>query len=134
MLSIFPSLLTYELIAPFILRVVLGALFINISILKIGAERERWSVFFNGFKMRPAIVFVWILATIEFVGGVFLVFGFLTQLVALIFTILTFAELSIEFKEEVLLKRNIIFYLLVFVISLSLLFTGPGFFAIDLPL
>lgn len=134
MLSIFPSLLTYQLIAPFILRIVLGALFINLSILKIGAEKERWNIFFNGFKMRPSILFVWILATIEFVGGVFLIFGFLTQLVALILAILTFAELFIEFKEEVLLKRNLIFYLLVFVISLSLLFTGPGFFAIDLPL
>ncbi len=134
MLSVFPELFTYGLLAPFILRVVLGALFLNLGILKFTKEKSRWITFFEGFRIKPAVIFLTILASIETIGGILLIIGLFTQVVALVFAILTFAELFIEFKEEALLKRNIIFYLLVFAISLSLLFSGAGFFAFDLPL
>ena len=134
MLNPFPELLTYNLLAPFILRVVLGYLFINLGYLKITSEKKRWQVFFEGIKLKPTLFFVKFFAVVEIVAGVMLIFGTLTQIAALVLVILTFGELYIEFKEESLLKRNLIFYLLVFTISLSLLFSGAGFFAFDLSL
>jgi len=134
MLSVFPEFLTYSLVAPFILRVVLGAIFINLGVLKFTSEKSRWSIFLDGVKLRPTKFILPIFALTEIIGGAFLVVGFLTQVMALIFAIITFAELSIEFREETFLKRNIVFYLLLCAISLSLLFSGAGFLAFDLPL
>ena len=134
MLNPFPELLAYSLLAPFILRLVLGYLFINLGYLKLTSEKNRWSLFFEAFKIKPTDFFVKILAYLEIVAGGFLILGFYTQVVALILAALTFGELYIEYKEESLLKRNLIFYLLIFAISLSLIFSGAGFFSFDLPL
>ena len=70
----------------------------------------------------------------EIVGGFFLIAGFMTQVTALVFSVMTFGEFYAEYREETLLKRDVIFYLLIFAISLSLLLSGAGIFAIDLPL
>jgi len=63
-----------------------------------------------------------------------LILGFYTQISALILAIITFAETYIEYKESAILKRNLIFYIILFAILLSLLLSGAGAFAIDLPL
>ncbi|MEK7552470.1 MAG: DoxX family protein [Patescibacteria group bacterium] len=132
MLNPFPELLSFGLIAPFILRIILGYLFINVGYLKITSEKKRWQSFFEGIKLKPASFFVKFFGFVEIIAGVMLVIGLFTQITALILAILTFGELYIEFKEESLLKRNLVFYLLIFTISLSLIFSGAGFFAFDL--
>jgi len=134
MLSVFPELLNYQLFAPLILRVVLGFILLNLGYAKFKLERERWEITFEALKLKPKSTFVSAFGLIEMVGGLALIVGFYTQIAALIFVILTFIELYIEQKEEVLLKRDAVFYLLLFAIALSLLFTGAGFFAFDLPL
>jgi len=134
MLNHFPEFLSYGLIAPFILRIVLGYLFINLGYLKLTSEKKRWQIFFEGIKLRPVLFFLKFFACVEIIAGVMLILGLFTQIAALILAILTFGELYIEFKEESLLKRSFVFYLLVFTISLSLLFSGAGFFAFDLSL
>jgi uncharacterized membrane protein YphA (DoxX/SURF4 family) len=134
MLNPFPELLTYGLLAPFILRLVLGYLFINLGYLKLTSEKNRWLISLETLRLKPAILFVKIFALIEIAGGVMLVLGAYTQIAALVLALLTFAELYVEYKEESLLKRNLVFYLLIFAISISLLFSGAGFFAFDLPI
>lgn len=134
MLNTFPELLSYSLLAPFILRVVLGYLFVNLGYLKLKSEKSRWLLFFEAAKVKPAGIFLKIFAFIEMIGGAMLIFGFLTQIAAVVLAILTFGELYVEYKEESLLKRNLIFYILIFAISLSLVFSGAGAFALDLPL
>lgn len=134
MLSVFPNLLTYQLLAPFILRLVVGLIFLDLGYLKLTKEKESWNLFFKTIHFQPTIVFVMIFAIIEIVGGLFLISGFLTQLVALIFAIILFAEAYIEIRDSQLIKRDIVFYLLLLIICISLLFLGAGAFAFDLPL
>jgi uncharacterized membrane protein YphA (DoxX/SURF4 family) len=71
---------------------------------------------------------------IEIVTGVFLIFGFLTQLMILlaiyIFLNLIFIE---KYIARVFDFPNILYVTLIF-ISISLLFLGPGMFSVDLPI
>ena len=134
MLNPFPDFLTYSFFAPFILRVVLGAIFLNLGYLKFKSERERWIASCSALGLRPAEYWVSLFGAIQIIGGAMLILGFYTQIAALVFVIITLSELWVEYKEERILIRDIVFYLLVLTISLSLLLSGAGAFAIDLPL
>lgn len=134
MLNIFPELLTYQLLSPFILRVVVGMLFISLGYLELTKEKERWLKVFELIRFRPARMWVKVFGAIEIAGGALLVIGLFTQGAALLFAIIGLAEAYIENRAPVVLKRNIVFYILITAISLSLLFTGAGFFAVDMPL
>ena len=134
MLNTFPSLLNFSLLAPVVLRIVLGLIFINLGYIELTSEKKRWAAFFETVHLKPATIFVILMGLFEIVGGFFLIAGFMTQVTALVFSIMTFGEFYAEYREETLLKRDVIFYLLIFAISLSLLLSGAGIFAIDLPL
>lgn len=134
MLNPFPDLLTYSLLAPLILRVVLGFIFIDLGLLKLKGEKERWRATFEALYLRPADFFVPLYALLQIAGGILLIIGLWTQVAALMFVIFTGAELYIEWSAKEILKRDLVFYLLIFIISLSLLFTGAGAFAFDIPL
>src|SRR3989344_279576 len=105
MLNPFPELLMYSLLGPFILRVVVGLIFIDLGFLKFRSEKERWLASFETLRLRPADLLLPIYALLQIVGGALLVIGLWTQVAALIF-----------------------------IISLSLLLTGAGTYAIDIPL
>ena len=134
MLSVFPSLLTYQMFSPLILRVVLGFVLVTLGYLKLKKERARWNLFFQTIHLKPAHLFTKAFGLLEIFGGIALILGFYTQVAALVFAVINLCELCVESKEATLLKRDMVFYLLLFVIALSLLFTGPGFYAFDLPL
>ena len=134
MLNPFPEFLTYGLLAPLFLRLVLGIIFVNLGYLKFGREKAIWRRFFDLTLFKPAGLWVGLFALIQIVGGLMLIAGFYTQIAALVFVVITLLELYVEKREPVLLNRNFVFYLLLFAISLSLLFSGAGFFAFDLPL
>lgn len=133
-LNPFPELLTFGLLAPFLLRVTLGFILINLGHLKLTKERVRWETAFEtmGFKSKESLTKIF--GFIEIAGGLALILGFYTQIAALVFALIAFAELYVEQKEESLFARDVVFYLLLFVIALSLLFSGAGFFALDYPL
>lgn len=122
------------MMGPFILRIVLGLIFIDLGILKFKSEKSRWIASFEAISLKPADILVSIYGALQVIGGVMILVGFYTQVAALAFVILTGTELYLEWKEGALLKRNIVFYILLFAIALSLLLTGAGAFAIDLPL
>lgn len=134
MLNPFPELLAFSLLAPATLRLVLGLIFIDLGVLKLRGEKERWIETFDTFYLRPADFFVVLYAAIQVIGGALLIVGLWTQVAALAFVILTGIELGIEWRAKEILKRDLVFYLLLFVISLSLLLTGAGAFAFDIPL
>jgi len=134
MLNTFPDLLTYSQLAPFILRVILGIIMIDLGFLKFYSERERWVALFDVINLRPSVWFVKVFALIEIIGGAMIAVGSYTQIIALVFVIITLSELILEWKEETLIKRNLPFYFLLFTISLSLIFSGAGAFAFDLPI
>lgn len=134
MLNPFPELLNYALLAPFILRVVIGLIFIDLGFLKFRSEKARWIASFEALHLRPADLLVALYAIIQIIGGTLLLVGLWTQVAALVFVVSTGAELYIEWSAREVLKRDMVFYLLLFVISISLLLTGAGAFAFDLPL
>jgi uncharacterized membrane protein YphA (DoxX/SURF4 family) len=134
MLNPFPELLTYSLLAPFILRVTLGFILVNLGYLKLKSEKSRWEIIFEMLHIKEKSLATKILAYVEIIGGLALIAGFYTQIAALVFVILFGIEFFIEKREVTLMKRDIVFYTVMFVIALSLLFSGAGFFAFDLPL
>ena len=134
MLNPFPELLSFSLLGPFVLRVVLGLIFIDLGILKFRGEKTRWLASFETLNIHPADLMLAIYALLQIVGGVFLIAGFWTQVAALVLAVFSGIELGIEWKAREVLKRDLVFYLLLFVISVSLLFTGAGAFAFDIPL
>ena len=134
MLNPFPELLSLGLIAPLILRVVIGLVFINTGYLKLTKEKQRWLVFVNAIRLKPAKQIVFVLGILEIVAGGMLIVGLSVQYVCIALLLLTAKEWAVEYKEDVLVARDIVFYSLVGAILLSLLLTGAGFLAFDLPL
>jgi putative oxidoreductase len=133
-LNVFPDLLIFDRLAPLILRVVLGLILADVGYLKFKSEKARWKIFFEGFGLNGKDIFVKIFGCIEILGGVALIFGFYTQISALVIALITFIEAYAEYKDSSLVKRNLVFYILLLAISISLLFTGAGAFSLDLPL
>ena len=134
MLNPFPELLMYSLLGPFILRVLVGLIFIDLGYLKFREEKERWLAYFETLGLRPADLFLPLYALLQVVGGLLLLVGLWTQVAALAFAIFTGIELYVEWQAREILKRDMVFYVLILAISLSLLLTGAGAYAIDIPL
>ena len=133
-LNTFPNLLTFSTLSPLILRVVLGIIIINLGNLKLGKEHVAWQELFETINLQPAKFCVKVLAFIEIIGGFMLLTGAYTQLVSIIFATLFFCEAVLDYRESELEERDLTFYILMFTISLSLIFLGAGAFALDLPL
>ena len=133
-LNTFPELLTYGVLSPFILRVVIGFIVINLGFLKLGKEKKDWQELLETINFHPAKYLVKLLAFIEIIGGLLLLAGAYVQVVAIIFSIVFFCEAILDYRDENLEDRNLTFYILIFAISLSLIFSGAGAFAFDLPL
>ncbi len=134
MLNPFPELLVYSMIAPFILRVVVGFIFIDLGILLFKGEKQRWILSLQTLRVPNPKIVVKIIGIIEIAGGVALLVGAYTQIAALVLALLNFIETYIEYKNPEVIKRTFVFYALIFAITLSLLFSGAGAFAFDLPL
>lgn len=112
----------------------MGLVFLDLGLLKFKSERSRWISTFEAVGLRPADALVSLYALVQIVGGLMLLVGFYTQVAALAFAILTGIEVYLEWREKNLLKRSLVFYILLFGVSVSILLTGAGAFAVDLPL
>jgi len=124
----------YSFLAPFVLRLVIGCIFIDLGLLKFKGEKSTWLSSFEALGLRPADLLLPIYAMLQIVGGIMLIIGLWTQVAALAFVIFTGIELYVEWQAREILKRDMVFYVLLFAISLSLLLTGAGAYAIDIPL
>lgn len=127
--SLFPQLFTYEFFAPTILRIFLGGFFILFCYLKFKDIPGKTELFFS-LGIKPARFWVLFIAILEFISGIFLLFGFLTQLVVIISALLMLIAIFTVGK----ITKRYDFYIILLIISISLLLSGPGAFSIDLPL
>src|SRR3989344_2276084 len=118
MLNPFPELLMYSMLGPFILRVLVGLIFIDLGFLKFRSEKDRWFASFETLNLYPADLLVPIYAVLQVAGGLLLLLGLWTQVAALAFVIFTGIELYVEWQAREILKRDIVFYVLILVISL----------------
>lgn len=114
-LSLFPQLLSFSLIAPFLLRLVIG----------IYGLVAGWSRYHKTYKWTSVLYFV---------ISTFLILGLYTQGAALAGFILVIFDYFVDAKTIPMTMEQKMFRKLCAIILLSLIFTGPGFFAIDLPL
>ncbi len=127
MLSIFPALLSYSMLAVFVLRVVTGLFFMSLG---VGFARALT----RSTQVRGAARVVgYVFAACEVVvGGMFFV-GYATQAAAIVGMILSFLSLELGLgRGKGMAAKQV--HLLLFVLSLSLLFLGAGAFAFDLPI
>ncbi len=118
MLSLFPSLLPYGLLAPFLLRIVLAIVVLHFAYVHI-QKRQRISVIFG---------------SIQTVAGLLLLIGLFTQVAALILVIMFGLLMVKQITNKAFLSDGVNYYLLLFIIALSLVLSGPGAFAFDYPL
>lgn len=119
MLSVFPSLLSWGELSPFLIRLTLGLVFIF-----WGYQALKRS----GFKREKTI------GIIEGLVGILLIIGLWTQIATLLAALYLAFLLGDKLSKKALLTSGINYYLILFVLAISLLFTGAGFFAFDYPL
>ncbi len=116
--AIFPRLLDFVLLAPFMLRI-----FVSLFIFKLGLEV---------YNKKPDYSLI-----LYFVTIVTLVLGLYTQAGAIIGIVTLKYDFYRNYwskKDERVIPKNYFFlYTLAGVILLSFLVTGPGFLAFDLP-
>ena len=134
MLNPFPDLLAFGLIAPLLLRAVLGVSFIDFGWNKLSRQKQEKVAFFESLGGRPGAHYALILGVIEVVCGLLLVVGLYTQLAALAAGIICASALYLKQKHREKWPHDRRLFLLLFIISISLLFSGAGFLAFDLPL
>ena len=114
--------------AFFALRVVLGVVMLFHGLPKL-KNLSSTGESFSGMGFRPGIFWAWIVGVLEIVGGIFLIFGFLTQAVSLLLAI-QFIVIILKVKK---LKniREYEFDLVILAALLTLMTVGSGTASIE---
>lgn len=133
MLNPFPTLLIYGVIAPLLIRVTLGALLLYLSAEHFRSRREIAHLV-STLVGKLSKGTGWYLAGIELITGAALVVGLYTQIAAIVVIVLALKCLMVKQSLKVLSPLSRSTYLLMIVMALSLLLSGAGAFAFDLPL
>lgn len=132
MLSIFPELFTYQEVAPFLIRLILAAVFITHGYPKLFSARTATIQFFKQHGITPAKFWVFVVGVVEFFGGILLLIGFLTQIAAALIAInMIGAILFVKRRQG--FAGGYEFDLALLVLALSLLVLGPGIWSLDMP-
>jgi uncharacterized membrane protein YphA (DoxX/SURF4 family) len=105
-------------VAPLLLRVVLGIVLLY------------WA--YETFKNSESSLYQKIIGGIEGVAGLLLVIGMQIQIVAMVVTIDLLIKIVEKIMKKAFLTNGINYYLLVLAITLSLIVTGAGIWAIDI--
>lgn len=132
MLNPFPELLTYGLIAPFIIRIAIGSALLYLAVEHYRGRRDIAEL------MRPLVGrsggIAVALSLFELVAGALLLVGAWTQVSALLAMVLTLKPLFLKAHLRGLMPYEKATYGLLFLMALSLLLSGAGAFAFDIPL
>lgn len=135
MLNTFPWFLTYSFSAPLLVRLALGLTFLYFGYHKLVKEKGHKANFFESLGLKPGKYYVAAFGFIEFFAGLLLVVGLFTQIAAIITAIISLGCLWIKkFKKEVNLDTSSLTFFILLLISLSLILSGAGAMAFDVPL
>lgn len=134
MLSVFPTLLTFGIFAPFVLRIAVGIFFFLRGYDHIKGDRTAAAKEFEKWAGSFSKTFMVAVAAIELAIGLALIAGFLTQIAALLGAIFALKLLWFRKGYKRFAPDPAALYWMVFAICLSLLVLGAGAFAVDLPL
>jgi uncharacterized membrane protein YphA (DoxX/SURF4 family) len=119
-LSVFPYLLSYQQLSPVLIRLALGAVFVFWAY-----QGLRKSGSSNAFKT---------MSVVEGIIGILLVIGLWTQVATLIAAIGLAVSLIQKIRTKSFLTGGVNYTLILLVLAISLLVTGPGWWAFDYPL
>ena len=122
MLSLFPALLSWNQVSPLLIRLTLG-----ITLAYFGYQKIKGRGKSSGSNSRT---YGWL----EIFVSIFLIIGLFTQLAALINAVILIIKLGFKAREGKLFSDGVNYYVLLLVMSISLVFLGAGFLALDLPL
>ena len=133
MLNPFPELLFLSLFAPFFLRVGLGLTLFFTSFYQLVEKKADAQRRFVSEWPKMGVRYLWIVGVSEVIIGLSLVAGLWVQYFALLSAVVSgIAIFSRKFHRAT--NRHMTFFVLVFAMSLSLIVTGAGKFALDAPL
>ncbi|HWH07430.1 MAG TPA: DoxX family protein [Candidatus Paceibacterota bacterium] len=119
-------------LAPFLLRVVVGLIFIMHGYQKLTMGVEGVTGFLGGLGFPMPALFAVLLIAAELGGGILLVLGVLTHWVAKILALVALVALvTVHLQNGFFLPGGYEFILLILVASISLVLTGPGRYALD---
>ncbi len=134
MLSIFPVALSYSMAVPLAFRLAAGVIFVVFGYENAIRSQEEKTTLAKRFNLKSLSAWLWVLIALEMVGGLLFIIGLFTQPVALVLSILSLAGAALKYKDAGTIPASLGFLLLLFLVTCSLLFLGPGFYALDLPL
>lgn len=131
--NLFPTLLDYGFFAPLIIRVVLGLVFVVHGYPKLFGGFSQTAGFFESIGIKPAKFWVFVVGVVEFFGGIALILGFAVQLAAFLIAVdMLVAIWKVKFRQG--FAGGYEFDLVLLAMAVSLLLTGAGAYAFDLPL
>lgn len=134
MLSIFPTLLDYNLLAVFILRIALALTFLCFAYTILVHKQDRVTLL-EGAGISSANILLTITMVLEFIVGTALALGAFSQIAGILGGILMLVAVGVQKKYPQILSRNTSsFYLILATLSFSFLFLGAGVFAFDMAL
>lgn len=113
-----------------VLRVALGAILIAHGWPKVKGFKES-AAWMASVGFKPGTVFAAIAVLVEFVGGIFLIAGFLVQSVAFFAVIEFFMIVTWKLKNGKPLNGGYELDLLLFAAAVALFFLGGGSYSID---
>ena len=126
MLSAFPQLFNYSLLAITLLRIVFGLWFIAYGYSTLFNTNSQGKKSLSQFeKITPSLALL---------VGFFTLIGLFTQIVILVGLFVLFLKWYTDVKSKTLTREIFTFGFYIAIIGLALLFLGPGAFAVDLPL
>ena len=120
----------------FVLRLAMGSVFIAHGAQKLfgafgGPGLNGFSGMMAKMGLKPALAWALAVALVEFVGGIFLALGFLTQVAAgLIAVVMAVALFTVHLTNGFFLPHGFEFVLVLFAAAIALATLGPGNFAI----
>lgn len=134
MLNTFPDLLSFGLLAPTIIRLCVGFVLIYFSLLTLSKLNKKVAQKLDEYKYPAPKFMTFLIGIVGVVSGSFIIAGFFTQVSALV-TIYLLLNLSIiDSGDSKIFGQSTIFYIILILITTTLLFSGAGFLAFDLPL
>ena len=126
MLSAFPQLFNYSLLAITLLRMAFGLWFLAYGYSTLFKKSSQES--------KDSPLFEKVISSLTLVVGLFAFIGLFTQIAILVGLFIIFLKWYMGIKSKTSKKDVFVFGFYIVIIGLALLFLGPGAFAIDLPL
>lgn len=134
MLSIFPELFTFSFLGITLIRVTVGLVLFYIGLMTTGIKKTAYSTEMKVRNYPLAKIIPIVFGVMEIITGIFLITGFLTQLMAIVAIYIFINLIFIEKHVGRVFDYPNIFYFSMILVSIAIIFLGPGIFAFDLPL